>query len=581
MININPSSTIYFCKTPLEEDQLNQLNFATQNAQLSYFQSKVERTLTDYTYVREDSLICVDIPYNEAINYNYLYYRNNTFSNKYWFCFITRVEYVSENTTNVYIKTDVWQTFHLSLNYTQCFVEREHVANDTRGLHTIPEALETGEPITNGDVVDFTTFSYNGDYVYVIGVTALPENLTQNPSAPIPSASFNGIDGGIYLIGCDMEHQTTVKNIIQAYDIAGNGDAVQYVFIAPKSIFGSGVHDGQDEGYKWTRVSWTVGDDNNQTTVSNILYFKTSTLANIPHEARATLMAQKTFTSLTTVDGFTPKNNKMLCYPFNYLNITNNAGSIVTYHWEDFTNNTASFDELGVITPGCSIRLEPRNYKGIDGDTETALDYGLSGNKYPVCSFQSDVYTNWLTQNSLNLQFLGEQFGVDLPNVNIDKTSMNVAGALQGAGVALSQGYTAPSVGFDTGMEIMGAVQQKYKMSLTPPQAKGNNNVSDVTFSAHRADFTAVPMGIKAEYAKICDDYMSMYGYTVNSLKIPEITSRPNWNYVRTIGCNFTGTDIPQEALQEIRRLFDRGITIWHNPLTFGDYSQNNYASIR
>lgn len=586
MISVNPQGTIKLCRTPLEEDQQNQLNFATSSAQLSYFNGTVQKTLENYTYIREDNVICAEISYDEAITYNYLYYINSGFSTKYWFCFITKVEYVNENTSNIYIKTDVWQTFHLSLNYTQCFVEREHVADDTRGLHTLPEGLEIGEVITNGSPTDFTTFANDmSDYIYVIGVTTLPKTgLTVTPSSATPNNTFNGIEGGIYLLG--LQASTTgasIETIMQIYDLAGQGDAVQFIYIAPKNIFGAGKFDTQDEGYKWTTVSWSFTKDGTTITMNGIKYLKTYTMTGttIPHQSVATMMAQKTFTSASTINGYTPKNNKMLCYPFNYLNVSNNAGSIVTYRWEDFTSNTASFDELGVVTPGCSIRLEPRNYKGISNTGETALDYGLSGNKYPICSFQSDVYTNWLTQNSLNLQFLGEQFGLDLPNVSIGKTDMAIASALQSGAVGLMEGYTAPTQLFDTGMQIFNSVQQKYKASLTPPQAKGNNNVSDVTFSAHRADFTAYPMSIKAEYAQICDEYMSMYGYLVNKLKVPEIRSRPNWNYVRTIGCNFTGSTIPQEALSEIRSLFDRGITIWHNPLTFGDYSQSNYASTR
>ena len=66
-----------------------------------------------------------------------------------------------------------------------------------------------------------------------------------------------------------------------------------------------------------------------------------------------------------------------------------------------------------------------------------------------------------------------------------------------------------------------------------------------------------------------------MYGYKVNRLKVPNITGRPNFNYIKTIGCNIIG-DIPQARLQEIKDLFNRGITLWHNPNTFLDYSVNN-----
>lgn len=82
-------------------------------------------------------------------------------------------------------------------------------------------------------------------------------------------------------------------------------------------------------------------------------------------------------------------------------------------------------------------------------------------------------------------------------------------------------------------------------------------------------------MSIKAEYAKIIDDYFSAFGYRVNSLKVPNITGRANWNYVKTVGCNVIG-DVPQTDIEEIKSMFDRGVTIWHNAATFLDYSQNN-----
>ena len=82
-------------------------------------------------------------------------------------------------------------------------------------------------------------------------------------------------------------------------------------------------------------------------------------------------------------------------------------------------------------------------------------------------------------------------------------------------------------------------------------------------------------MRAKTEYLKIIDDYFSMYGYKVNSVKIPNITGRTNWNYVKTINANILG-DIPQEDIQELKNMFDNGVTFWHNPNTFLDYSQNN-----
>ena len=74
---------------------------------------------------------------------------------------------------------------------------------------------------------------------------------------------------------------------------------------------------------------------------------------------------------------------------------------------------------------------------------------------------------------------------------------------------------------------------------------------------------------------KIIDDYFSMFGYKVNTVKVPNTTGRTNWNYVKTIDANIIG-DIPQNDLQEIKDMFNKGVTLWHNPTTFLNYSASN-----
>ena len=80
---------------------------------------------------------------------------------------------------------------------------------------------------------------------------------------------------------------------------------------------------------------------------------------------------------------------------------------------------------------------------------------------------------------------------------------------------------------------------------------------------------------IKREFAEKLDKYFDLYGYTINELKSININTRPNWNYIKTQGANLLG-NIPQYDLQTLKEMFDNGITFWHNPATFLDYSQNN-----
>jgi hypothetical protein len=82
-------------------------------------------------------------------------------------------------------------------------------------------------------------------------------------------------------------------------------------------------------------------------------------------------------------------------------------------------------------------------------------------------------------------------------------------------------------------------------------------------------------MTIKAEFAKRIDSFFTMYGYKVNSLKVPELKSRTNWNYVQTIDVNIDGA-IPAEDMRQLKAIYDEGVTLWHTTDNFLDYSKSN-----
>lgn len=192
-----------------------------------------------------------------------------------------------------------------------------------------------------------------------------------------------------------------------------------------------------------------------------------------------------------------------------------------------------------------SMKLVPLNYKN------TNVDYnsGIMAGKLPICSWNSDPYVNWLTQNAVNT------------GLNLFKSS--------------AEAIINPSSIGNVAETIGSTINSIYQADLIPMQSKGNLNAGDINFSNEKAGFTGYYTSIKDEYAKIIDDYFTMYGYKTNEVKIPNITGRKNWNYVKTININLEG-DIPQFDLQKIKEIFNNGVTLWHNSSTFLDYSQNN-----
>ena len=91
-------------------------------------------------------------------------YKNPDFKDKYYYAYITDMKFVNPNMTEITIKTDVFQTWQFDFIYKESLVEREHVNDDTVGLHTIRENLNTGDFIINNK----ESFSGLGRLIYLV-----------------------------------------------------------------------------------------------------------------------------------------------------------------------------------------------------------------------------------------------------------------------------------------------------------------------------------------------------------------------------------------------------------------------------
>lgn len=506
-MTITPQGQLYLCKTPLQNDYKNQLTFANTNTQISYFNSKVQKTFDNYTYIKKDNSIKVGVNIDEIIDCNYLFYKNIGFTNKWYFCFITNMEYVNENCTLINFETDCYQTWMFQINYKQSFVEREHVNDDTIGLHTVPENLETGEYIVNSQEYE----NRLDNCKYVIQCT---EWATTSDDKPL-ATNYGGVymAGGAYI----CSNITEVVNILKSFSSAGKSDAVYNLYMIPETMI---------------------------TNTSESLQYSGQNGIN---------ELSKSINKVTSINGYTPINKKLLTYPYNYLVISNNNGSSNILQYERFNGNSCNFKIKGVPTVGGSIKIIPTNY-----DTNNNEEEGLIAGKLPTLNWSDDEYTNWLTQNSVNI------------GLGIASSGLTIVGGL---GMIASGGGAGAVV--NGAMSIANEIGAVYQHSLQPNSAKGNVNGGDINVCDHKNGFFFYNYSIKQEYAHIIDNYFSMFGYKVNRVKTPNITGRSNWNYVKTINCNFDG-DIPQTDLNIIRSMFNNGTTLWHNPSTIYDYSNSN-----
>lgn len=550
MSAITPQTDVYLLKVPLEIDNDNQLTFASATAQHTYFNGLPKIALDNFTYQRKDGTIRVPYNIDDIITYNYVMYRNEGFSNKWFYAYITGMDFLNPSTTLVSIKTDTFQTWQFDLTYKPTFVEREHVNDDTIGANTVPESLELGDYVINDmrKIPMYTTGTASSDFVICFAVSKLPYN--DAPWFANPYSNIGGVFSSEYMFA--VETFAAARNVIKVYEDRNNGtsDAIQNVYMIPRSCMdnteykvwssthvGGGVYVYQINQLGWTSDKFTLEEPK------------------------------------VLAGSFTPKNAKLFTYPYSYFYIDNNAGMSVDYRWEDFPNASTTYWQTQhpkveyykalIPSPSISGKLFFDNYKGYQtSQGARTFNYGISFGKIPVCAWVTDYYTNWLTQNGVNV------------GANV---AAGVGKGLLGAGISLATGNPVGLIGsaISIGSTIANTIGENQKAATTPPQAHGDTNCGDFSFAYDRCAMNFYMMSIKPEYARIIDNYFSAYGYKVNSVKTPNITGRRNWNYVKTVGC-YIEADIPQDDLQEIKTLFDKGITLWHNPATFADYTQAN-----
>lgn len=551
---ISPSTDLRLIKCPLEIDEKNQITFASKTAQANYFLSLPHIEINDISYQRKDSTIRFPAHIDSIIEYNYCMYKNDNYSNKWFYAFITNMEYINDNMTLITIKTDTYQTWAFDLEWKQSFIEREmlSVGDDVPGRNIVPENLNTGEYIVN----QVAQAEYGGvDPEPGGGVSSYPYSVYVASTVNWDKEPIGGFTHQGNFLGCGLfcfhypSDDTALKQYIKMLDEGGKADAIVGIFLAPTILGDRAQTIDPTDKFRYSVTYSTVVDKQ---------------YINNPDPQYS--WANRNITLTTgNIDGYTPKNKKLLCYPYRFLNVSNNNGANIILNYEDFytisngqkTLVTPIFEIYGQLSIGCSVRMIPLNYKGIAKNDDEGINLG----KFPSCTWQSDVFTNWLTQNAVNI-------AVDTVK-DIASIGVGIATLPEGGGLGIVKGAEG----------IAKTIGSVYQASLTPPQAKGNLNNGDVITGSGRNDFFFYDKSIKINQAKILDSYFSMFGYKTNEVKIPNLSNRKYWNYVKTVDCNIIA-DIPQNDLEEIKNMFDNGLTLWHTTSGFLNYSLDNNEAL-
>ena len=525
---IEPQTNIRLLKdVPLDTSYDHTIYFSSAVAQANYFIGKQKYNLSNYTYQRVNKGAArVGIKADNLYDCNYMMFQNTAYGNRWFYAFITAVEYVNDVTANISFEIDDMQTWHFDYTVDHCFVEREHVIDDTIGAHIEPETVDCGEYVFNDwhRMKDYDPEGDNTDSLVRFNVIIAVVDVTPgSETGPAIGSIYDAIYSGAKLYIFDSLDKENIDTFIGSY--AQRTEAIISMYLAPKFLFGRAI------------PSDHVLPDMAQA-----------------HRATVTMDA---ITTNDTIDGYEPKNNKLFTYPYNFFHIDNGSGTGLQLRYEFFTQLTPKIHITGTLTQPVGVVARPVGYKNIvNANLQGSTTEVLTINNYPMCSWNTDAYEAWIAQNAIPLATNA------IANIGMGITSSVLSGNPLGA--------VSSVVG-----TVSSVISQGYKASIQADIIKGNFSNGNLNVPERFQTFVYGRCSITAEYAQMIDDYFTMFGYAVRRCKIPNRNARPHWNYVKTVGCTLTGS-VPADSMRHLCQIYDHGITFWNNGNEIGNYNLDN-----
>lgn len=257
------------------------------------------------------------------------------------------------------------------------------------------------------------------------------------------------------------------------------------------------------------------------------------------------------------LDGYTPRNKKLLTYPFIFCTVdTINDSANYRYEFSKYKDRI-EFAMVCAMSPNPEIVTYPKNYNGTDSETDEKFSLNptesVTCTGFPQCAFSIDAYRAWLAQSAAG-DLIG-LLGTSISTGASVATGNLVSGALGAVGMAAQ----ANNMILD---------------STKGAKARGVQGTStDVGIRLKGIYFKQ--MSITAEYAKMIDDFFDRFGYATCRIKVPNRNARPHWTYTKTKNVSISGA-VPADDMDKIRQIYDNGITFWKKGSELGNYNLDN-----
>jgi Caudoviral major tail protein N-terminus len=589
---------------PFSNDYKHTRWFDTSTDQMAYFNSKpIVYSLAEYNFQRIEgkSFIAVDKSIDDLWNINYVMFRNTAYNNKWFFAFVTKLEYKQRNNTWIHFQIDVFQTWKFEMNFKPSYIVREHCplwkTDGTPVLNTVDEGLNYG---TEYDTVSVEKLVPYDDIFFLVIVckTLLHDRAGGNAKDYFPTinASPQPLCYYVHPFKLDGSNPYAMINGEEAI-LSAPSDVLKYLYQfddAVNNVVSLYVTD-------YVGINFTVSElgelivppehfdnVNMMETIDGVqTYFNTLFVKEVKQYTPRLVDKGSKWTGYENVT-----ESKLMMYPYTQLILDDFKGNRVTFKNEYInhpdlhiqikgslgTNNKVSYslpdynfsadtyiDEMS--GENALINNDPNDIPII---TDMLSAY-LQGNRNSIANQQSSIIFNGVMNgiSGVSSAVTGGATGA------IGGSALGPMGTVAGAVSGAMGGVVSTVQGAGNAVLQMQGLQAKQKdiNNVPPSLSKMGNNTAFTTGNGYNGIYI-IKKQIKPEYRTKLSYFFNMYGYKLNEVKLPNFHTRQYWNYVQTSACNITG-DFNHEDLNELKAIFDNGITFWHTD-DIGNYSLEN-----
>lgn len=557
-MTFTPDSKVRLCSVPFS-DYTNVLSFKNNDeARANYFISKTVYNLTDvngYSYVKGSGAIRVNKSKDSLYNVNYMMYRNDHFGSKWFYAFVDSLEYINANVTEIRFSTDVWQTWESALNFHESFIVRQHIpkSEDTIGANTQPENM-TSEKYVYEKTSE--KFFMSGSYYLMVQALGIPRPEYESPEdkyLPMSTVLNGTLFNGCYFVYSNTtDGYKKLRELITAFDKVNKSNSIINIYHVPSNLFltGTGTLTHLDSslplGYtdENTLCSYSITDK--EITISKLNKFE-----------------------ISSGSYYTPRNKKLLTFPYTKLVLTNTNGSNTTYRQEWFDNNI-TFKALTDINSPVTMVAYPTDYRA--GSTNNSLSLkGLS-----TTAWESNAYLNYIAYNSntisINQELIDKEYKYQSADLMKNYALTGMTSPLKD-GIDLEYNMIKNALRTsDTKRRFQASLDDK---ELMQNNSRGTSNSGIPLHQINKYGFQFMFMRYPYEYIKIIDNYFDKFGYAINNFKPINYNNRSNFDYIETSQVLVDG-DVPEDDMNVIKNIFNSGVRIWHNTTNFLNFNVDN-----